>query len=145
MVMGRPNKGVGHVDNCDGSKRSRQRTQVILQTITGELSVNEACEILGVQRPHFAKLRLRALQGAVEALEPGRPGRPRKHDAETEQRVTALASKVADLERQIELERARAAIAQILPGGRAAGQKGGSITRQQLRKKAREMRKAARR
>lgn len=140
MVMGRPNKGVDHVDNCDGSKQSKLRTQVVLKTIAGELSVNEACDTLGVQRPQFAKLRVRALQGAVEALEPGRPGRPRKHDAETDLRLTELASKVASLEKQLEFERARAEIAQILPG-REGGQKRGAITRQEARKLQRKRRK----
>ena len=44
MVMGRPNKGVLHVDNCDGSQLSKRRTKAVLQTITGELSVNEALQ-----------------------------------------------------------------------------------------------------
>ena len=140
MVMGRPNKGVDHVGNCDGSKQSKLRTQVVLQTISGELSVNEALEILGIQRPHFAKLRLRALQGAVDALEPGRPGRRRKRDAEADQRTSELSTKVAQLERQLQLERARADIAQILPG-RTRDEKGGAMTRQERRKMERERQK----
>jgi len=140
MVMGRPNKGVDHVGNCDGSKQSKLRTQVVLQTISGELTVNDALEILGIQRAHFAKLRLRALQGAVDALEPGRPGRRRRHDAEIDQRAVELASKIAQLEKQLQLERARADIAQILPG-RNGDQKGGSMTRQERRKLERERQK----
>ena len=140
MVMGRPNKGVDHVDNCDGSKQSKLRTQVVLRTMSGDLSVNDACDMLGIQRPQFAKLRFRALQGAVDALEPGRPGRPRKHDAETDQRVVEQDRKVEQLEKQLTLERARADIAQILPG-RDGDQKRGAITRQEVRKKQRELRK----
>ena len=73
MVMGRPNKGVDHVDKCDGSEQSKQRVQRvqrILQAISGERSVKEACEQLGIQRPRFADLRTKALQAAVDALSP---------------------------------------------------------------------------
>lgn len=143
MPMGRPNKGVSHVDNCDGSKQSKQRAKIVMQTITGELSVNEALDDLGIQRAHFAKLRLRALQGAVDALEPGRPGRKPKRDAETDQRVAQLASRVAQLERELQLERARADLAPILPG-RKGDQKGGATPRQERRKKERERRKKLR-
>jgi len=50
MVMGRPNKGIDHIDNCDGSRLSKRRIKLILLTITGELSVQDACEKLGIQR-----------------------------------------------------------------------------------------------
>lgn len=126
MVMGRPNKGVAHVDGCEGSARSKKRLQAVLRTISGELSVQEALSDLGIQRVQFADLRLRCLQGAVDALEPRPPGRPRKHDAETAQTIAALRERVASLERQLAKERARADIAEILPG-RTDGQKGGEI------------------
>lgn len=144
MVMGRPNKGVSHVDNCDGSQLSKRRAKVVLRTITGDQSVAEAMQELGVQRPYFASLRSRALQAAVDALEPGRPGRKPKHDVETDQRVAELSSKVAQLERELQLERARAELAPILPG-RKNDQKGGTISRQERRKMEREAKKRARR
>ncbi len=142
MVMGRPNKGIGHVDGCDGSQLSKQRAKIVLRTINGELSVNEALEKLGIQRAHFSKLRRLLLQGAVDALEPGRPGRPRKHDAESEQRFRELERKSQDLERQLQLERTRVDLAPLLLG-RDDGQKGGSATRQERRKRMRERRKRA--
>jgi hypothetical protein len=128
MVMGRPNKGIDHVDSCDGSQRSKQRAQVILRTINGELSVNEACEILGIQRPQFARLRRKALQGAVDALEPGRPGRPPTHDAASDHRAQDLEDEVERLEKLLHTEQIRAAIAHLLPG-RHGGQKGGATSR----------------
>ena len=136
MVMGRPNKGIGHVNNCDGSRQSKQRARVILQTITGELSVNEACAKLGIQRPQFAKLRAKAMQGTVDALEPGRPGRPRRHDVESEQREAELQAKIAQLENQLHVEQIRAAVVQILPG-RGDGQKGGATARRPKPKRRR--------
>lgn len=145
MVMGRPNKGVSHVENCDGSAQSKRRAKVVLQTITGEISVIEGMQKLRVQRPYFASMRSRALQGLVEALEPGRPGPKPKHDAETDQRVAELSSKVAQLERELQLERARAELAPLLPPGRKDDQKGGAMSRQERRKLERELRKKTRR
>ena len=114
MVMVRPNKGVDHVDNCDGSQQSKQRAQVILQTINGELSVAEACAMLGIQRPRFAELRAKALQGSVDALEPGRPGRPRKHDAASERREAELQQRIQHLEKQLHVEQIRAAVGKVM-------------------------------
>lgn len=144
MVMGRPNKGVTHVDNCDGSELSKERAKMVLQTITGELSVSEAMEKLGIQRPYFAELRLRALQGAVDALEPGRPGRKPNHEAHTDQQVTEMEAKIAALERELLLQRTRAEVAEILPG-RLDDQKGGGLSRQARRKMEREERKRQKR
>lgn len=142
MVMGRPNKGVDHVDSCEGSRMAKQRAKIVLRTITGELSVHEGMGKIDIQRAQFAKLRNQMLQAAVSALEPGRPGRPRKHDAETDHRLGELSSKVADLEQKLEIERAKAKLAPLLVG-RNDGQKGGSTTRQERRKRARELRKRA--
>lgn len=144
MVMGRPNKGVLHVDSCEGSQLSKRRAKAVLRTITGDWSVLDALGDLDVQRPYFATLRSRALQAVVDALEPGRPGRKPKRDAATDQRVTELSSKVADLERQLQIERARAELAPLLPG-RTDDQKGGGASRQERRKRERELRKTARR
>ena len=122
MVMGRPNKGVDHVDRCDGSRHSKLRAKLILQTITGELSVKGACEQLGIEHPRFKELRAKLLQGGVEAMEPGRPGRPRKRDVEQQQREAELSSRVQDLERQLVVTRALAELAEV-------GQKKGATQR----------------
>ncbi len=128
MVMGRPNKGIDHVDSCDGSEQSKQRVQLILQTISGEQSVKETCERLGIQRPRFADLRTKALQAAVDALEPGRPGRPRKHDAEAVRREDELQRRIESLEKQLHVEQIRGAVSQILQRSEG-GQKGAASKR----------------
>ncbi len=137
MVMGRPNKGIGHVDNCEGAKMAKQRLKLILQTIEGEISVQDACEKLGIQRPRFAELRAQALQAAVEALEPGRPGRPRKHDVEQQQRETELAREVESLQQRLHVAEVRASVAQILPD-RALPVKGGAIGNRRARRRKRK-------
>lgn len=97
MVMGRPNKGVHHIDSCEGSALSKIRTKAVLQTIAGELTVTDAMEKLGIQRPYFAELRHRMLQAAVEALEPGRPGRRPKNDDPSAQQTAELRAEIAQL------------------------------------------------
>jgi hypothetical protein len=113
MVMGRPNKGIDHIDNCDGSRLSKRRIKLILQTISGELSVQDACEKLGIQRARFAELRAKALQATVDAIEPGRPGRPQKRDAEQEQHEAELQAQIAALRRQLEVAETRALLSHV--------------------------------
>ncbi len=76
MTIGRPNKGVEHVNSLAGEAREKQRLQAILATFTGELSVAEASRHLGISETRFAKLRTRALQGALAGLAPLPVGRP---------------------------------------------------------------------
>lgn len=121
MVIGRPNKGIGHIDNCDGSELSKQRTKLILETINGERSVREACEQLGIQRARFAELRAKALQGAIDAIEPGRPGRPRVRDLEQERRDQELDAQVHTLERLLLLSETKNLLSEL-----RADEKGGA-------------------
>ena len=130
MVMGRPNKGVGHIDNCEGSEQSKERARVILQTISGELSVQEACDLLGIQRPRFAELRALALQGSVDAIEPGRPGRPRKRDVDEERRERELLARIEELERDVQIARTKEMLAELNAAETQAAEKGGDARSQ---------------
>jgi hypothetical protein len=135
MVMGRPNKGIGHVDNCDGAAMAKRRLKLILQTIDGELSVQDACKKLRIQRPRFAELRAEALQAAVEALEPGRPGRPRKYDVEQQEHEAQLSSENERLRKQLHVAEVRAAVAQILPDRTPPAKRGSIANRRERRRK----------
>ena len=44
MTMGRPNKGVEHVDKVDAGRHEKDRLKAILRTVTGELSVQDASQ-----------------------------------------------------------------------------------------------------
>ena len=59
------------------SEAARERTKVMLLTLSGQWSVRDGYERLGMGRTQFQKLRRRMLEGAVGALEPGLAGRPR--------------------------------------------------------------------
>lgn len=128
MTMGRPNKGVGHVDGLDAATAEKDRLRAILETITGDLSVEDACARLGIHRAQFQDLRHRALQGAVTALQPGRPGRPPKQEA-AEEAIEQLRAEKAELEQELKLTRLRLELAIVLPEVLRPGrsQKGGKM------------------
>ena len=76
---GRPHEGPELVDKLDDcSEEARQRLKVIFQTLAGLFTVEEACQILGIQRSAFYKLRGQFIENAVQLLEPKTPGRKKK-------------------------------------------------------------------
>jgi transposase len=76
---GRPHEGAELVDKLDDcSEEARQRLKVIFQTLAGVFTVEEACEILNIQRSAFYKLRGQFIENAVQILEPKTPGRKKK-------------------------------------------------------------------
>lgn len=101
--MARPPKGVDHVDKLDGSEEAKRRVKAILETISGEKTIAQACEALGIGEARFHELRARVLAGAVVMAEPGRPGRPPIPPAPED--VEQLKAQL--LETRIELQAAR--------------------------------------
>jgi len=96
-----------------GSKQARQRLRVILQLLAGQLRVHEACVRLGVGATRLEQLRRRALQAAVEALEPRPGGRPRSQQQPQLTHIAELEARVLELERELALSRAREELASI--------------------------------
>ena len=113
--MGRPNKGAGHVDRLAGAEGTKQRLRVILQTMTGEMSVKEACDLLHVSPARLAELRTMALEGALEALDPKPPGRPPKEQLERDKEFVALQNLVSELTIELEASRVRTELALTMP------------------------------
>jgi hypothetical protein len=134
MTMGRPNKALGHVDGLDAGELEKARLKAILATITGELSVQEACEQLGIRRARFAELRHKALLGACTSLAPGRPGRPRQYDAEDNLRVTELEAEVDELGRELRTAAVRTELALAMPDIIAEYEKRGAAAKQRASK-----------
>jgi len=124
--MGRPNKGVEHVDKVDAGRHEKDRLKAILRTVTGELSVQDACAQLGIRRAHFQTLRDECLQGAADALAPGRPGRPPLLDVEHQTEVGELSAENRRLKDELEKLRLRLELVEQIPGLAQRGQKGGS-------------------
>ena len=69
---------------------------------------------LGLGRSRFHDLRVKALQGALDALRPGVPGRPRKGDA-VPARVVELEEKLVRMQRELDGARVRAEVALAMP------------------------------
>src|SRR5688572_2025280 len=111
--MARPNKGASHVDGLIGTRESKRRAKTILQTVSGELSVSEACDEIGVGPTHFANLRTQALQHLLDGLQPLPVGRrPRVQPASG--REVAQQQRIEELEHENAILRARLELALLL-------------------------------
>jgi hypothetical protein len=115
MSGGRPNLGVDHVDRIDAPEEEKRRVKIVLQTMTEELSVSEACRRLSITTSRFHELRLEILQGAIEGARPGRPGRPRKEESKDERKILRLEGRIKDLQEELEMSLLRTELAVALP------------------------------
>ena len=122
---GRPHEGPELVDKLDGcSQEARQRLKVILQTIAGTFTVEQACEILGIKRSAFNKLRSLFITSAVRLLEPRAPGRKKKVLTPEQLEVQRLREENEHLRFELKAQQLREEIAILMPhllkGGDAA-------------------------
>lgn len=81
---------------------ARKRATVILETMTGLRSTQEAAEALGVAPARYYQLETYALQGMVEALEPRQRGRK----VSAEQELERQRAEVTRLEREVARQQA---------------------------------------
>ena len=112
---GRTIQGPKAVQGMEGSEHAKQRLQVILETVTGSLSIKEACDRLNIGRSAFYELRRKALQHALEGLEPGPPGRPRIAADTENERIAELEQELTDLRIDLEASRIREELAIAMP------------------------------
>jgi len=101
------------VEPLHGSDKAKQRLQAILETMTGQLRVAEACDRLGICEQRFRQLRAELLQAALQSLEglpSGRPPRP-----EPSEETVALREEVERLKRGTQIAAVREEIALALP------------------------------
>lgn len=134
MRTGRPNKGSRHVDSLPGGATEKARLHAIVQALTGERTVDEACAGLGIRRAYFQELRQKALLGALEALVPRQPGRRPQAATVTAAELEALRRDKAELEEELVAMMARVELAMAMPrllrpqatkgGGRRSGSTG---------------------
>jgi transposase-like protein len=113
--MARPPDGLKHVDRLVGPAATKHRLRVILETLTGERSVSEACEELGVGEARFHTLRRQALEGALGGLKPARAGRPRKPPPAAPTRVERLEQELDDVRMRLWAAEIREEIALVMP------------------------------
>jgi len=122
--MGRPPLGPEIVDRIEGSEEARRRARVLLEVMTGERSVDSACDALGIQTTRFEDIRKEAFGGLVAALEPKPAGRPPKPVDEAAAQVTALEEEIKRLKIEIVTSHVREELAIGLPH-RARSKKNG--------------------
>ena len=73
---GRKPTGANLVEGLEGSERAKTRLKTILETLSGQRTIPEACEELGIQETMFHRVRSAVLQTALDRLEPRPLGRP---------------------------------------------------------------------
>lgn len=79
--------------------QAKQRATLILQVQSGQLSASQAARQLGMSRKTYYQWEKRALQGLMQGLEPGQPGRP---SSQPSREVQQLRRKVQELEQKLE-------------------------------------------
>jgi transposase-like protein len=115
MGRGRRTDGPELVSRLEGSDQAKERLALIMQTLTGDLSVDEACTKLGIGLTAFSEMRRKALESALSGLEPGQPGRPAHVETHTTEEVHKLKSQITELRLDLEAARLREEIALIMP------------------------------
>jgi hypothetical protein len=130
MARGRPLVGVDLVDRLDGPRLQRRQLRILLGTITGTVTIAQACAELGIGRSRLHQLRWRVLEGSLAALDPqprGRPPRPGPSLLEQQQRA-----RIEELELALQTMALRSEIALAMPHllDRAARKKKGGGRRQ---------------
>jgi hypothetical protein len=115
LVAGRKPLGPALVEHLDGSTSAKERLELILKTLAGQVTVVAACRILAISEAMFYKLRNRVLQVCLEDLEPKLRGRPPQPSSAGSERSAELAAEVATLERELAAQTVRLELAQQLP------------------------------
>jgi transposase-like protein len=126
------------VDSLPGDEASKERLKTILATLTGDLTVPEACDRLSISETRFHDLRRTALEGMLEGLRPKPPGRPRKETEDEE--VQRLREEKEWLTEELEIARLRTEIAMwkpslLRPPKPPAKKKGSSRSRSRRRRR----------
>jgi len=112
---GRRPLAVQHVENLCGSERAKLRLQTMLQTLQGQMTVAEACGVLGIGESRFHALRNQWLQEALDLLEPRPLGRPAQAVSPEQEEVARLEAENRDLRQQRHVAEVREQLARAMP------------------------------
>ena len=140
MAAGRPPEGPQHVNRLEGDDEAKRRLRVVLETLSGTKSIEEACDELHVSASRFHEMRREALQSALDGLAPGASGRPRRPEPDADpERLSTLEDQNRELQAELLASMVRTEIALALPHlfTRKA--------RAEIKKKAREARRSLKR
>jgi hypothetical protein len=128
------------VDRLNGADDEKRRLRVVLETIAGEKTIEQACEELHVSASRFHELRREALQAALDGLTPAAAGRPKHDDPPVDHdHVKALEAENKHLKAELLASYTRTEIALAMPHLLTPK------ARAEVKKKARKARKGLRR
>ena len=113
---GRKPTGPQIVERLEGSPSAKQRLEVILETIAGQLTIPEACAQLGIGESRFHDLCNRTLQATLNTLEPRRPGRPPKPASSRQGEIDAMKAKLDRVHKELAVADVQVSLARIHPG-----------------------------
>ena len=114
-MPGRKPLGPQLAQHLEGSIGAKERLEVILETLAGQLKVADACARLGIGEAMFHRLRTEVLQAGLARLEPRPLGRPPRPTVPEALRVAELEHDLKDLELELKTTRVQLEIAQTLP------------------------------
>lgn len=114
-MAGRKPLGPALVEHLEGSANAKERLELMLATLAGQISVVAAAERLGISEAMFYKVRNRVLQVCLEDLEPKPLGRPPVRLTEDQQQRQELETQVTALQRELAAQSVRVELLQALP------------------------------
>lgn len=114
-MRGRHAIGPEIAERVAGSSLACTRMRVILETIVGTKPVKDACAELHICEQLFERLRARAIQAGVSALELKAAGRPAKASSAADDQIAELKERIADLETELHAAQVRGELATTLP------------------------------
>jgi hypothetical protein len=103
------------VQNLDGSEQAKECLTIILETIAGTRTIEDARNDLGVCESRFHQVRMLALGAALNRLEPRPPGRPPKIESPEQERIAELEEALLEKEAELKSAEVRLEIAQVMP------------------------------
>jgi hypothetical protein len=112
---GRKPTGANLLERLEGSERAKIRLKVILQTLSGQRTIPDACEELGIQESMFHRVRSEVLQTALNRLEPRPLGRPLRQQSPHDLRVAELEEENLRLHVELKAAEVRRELAEKLP------------------------------
>jgi transposase-like protein len=112
---GRPPKGSSLVEGLDGSEHARERLRLILDSLAGKISVEEACRRLDISEARFHSMRNEVLQAGISRLEPGAAGRPPKQTESETSEAALLREEVRQLRIDLAASQLREELAIAMP------------------------------
>jgi hypothetical protein len=125
---GRKPTGPTLAQHLEGSERAKQRLEMILATIAGQMTIDQASRCLGIKAAMFYRLRTEVLEAGLASLEPRPMGRPPHTPTAEELRCAELNQEVEQLRSELKLSEVREEVARVLPHGIQADPPGKKTT-----------------